>query len=69
MNKAIDSTLAEVLYKIACLDPQVHSDEGCNEWGEADCFHIARRLAFAALNNSGLLDELRVKFKSNYIEM
>jgi hypothetical protein len=42
-------TLAEALRKIADLNPEVDSDEGYNEWGEADCFSQAQEIARAAL--------------------
>jgi hypothetical protein len=39
----------EALLAILRLDPNVNSEEGSNEWGEADCFHQAQRLAADAL--------------------
>ena len=41
--------LREVLAKITALDPDVDSEEGMNEWGEADCFNKAQQIARAAL--------------------
>lgn len=37
------------LERISSLDPDKDSDEGYNEWGEADCFRQARRIAIGAL--------------------
>lgn len=37
------------LEKIQTLDPSVDSEEGYNEWGEADCFRQAQQLARTAL--------------------
>lgn len=37
--------LFEALEKIADLDPAEDSDEGFNEWGEADCFNMAQKIA------------------------
>jgi hypothetical protein len=45
--KQID-TLRKALNKIANLDPEFDSDEGFNEWGEADCFIQAQKIAIAA---------------------
>ena len=47
--KATQRELVEALSKIANLDAHEDSDEGFNEWGEADCFHQARDCARAAL--------------------
>ena len=41
-------TLRKALNKIAKLDPKFDSDEGFNEWGEADCFRKAQKIAIAA---------------------
>ncbi len=41
--------LRGALTKIAELHPDNDSDEGCNEWGEADCFVKAQRVARAAI--------------------
>jgi ribosomal protein L16 Arg81 hydroxylase len=41
-------TLRKALNKIANLDPKFDSDEGFNEWGEADCFIKAQKIALAA---------------------
>jgi hypothetical protein len=40
------------LARIADLDASIHSEEGYNEWGEADCFHQARDLARAAMQHT-----------------
>lgn len=37
------------LERIRDLDPAKDSDEGSNEWGEADCFHHAQKFAREAL--------------------
>ena len=37
------------LLKIAALDPAVDSEEGFNEWGEADCFNKAQAIAREAV--------------------
>lgn len=41
--------LGSALAGIISLDPEFDSDEGCNEWGEADCFRQAKELAKDAL--------------------
>ena len=41
--------LHAALTAIAALDPDKDSDEGLNEWGEADCFDMAQALARNAL--------------------
>jgi hypothetical protein len=41
--------LESVLRSIDDMDPAIDSDEGVNEWGEADCFRQAQRKAHAAL--------------------
>jgi len=41
--------LKEALEKIANLDPNYDSTEGYNEWGEADCFNQAQKIASEAL--------------------
>jgi multidrug efflux pump subunit AcrA (membrane-fusion protein) len=41
--------LVVALTKIASLDPAKDSDEGYNEWGEADCFRKAQEIAKNAL--------------------
>lgn len=40
----------DALHKIAALDPAVDSDEGYNEWGEADCFRKAQAIAAPGAN-------------------
>ena len=42
--------LLKALERIASLDPDVDSDEGFNEWGEAECFNLAQNIAREALN-------------------
>ena len=37
--------LREALIEIWTLDPAIDSDEGYNEWGEADCFRQAQEIA------------------------
>lgn len=37
------------LLSIQMLDPQYDSDNGMNEWGEADCFRQAKKIASDAL--------------------
>ena len=46
--------LIRALEKIAALDPSVDSEEGYNEWGEADCFIQAKEIAREALKEAGL---------------
>jgi len=45
--------LIRALEKIAALDPSVDSEEGYNEWGEADCFIQAKEIAREALKEAG----------------
>lgn len=40
------------LEKIAALDPYKDSEQGTNEWGEADCFNQAQEIARAVLQAS-----------------
>lgn len=42
---ALVAELEAALHKIAALNPEVDSDEGYNEWGEADCFRQAQEIA------------------------
>lgn len=44
---AENAALREALARIAALDPSTDSEEGFNEWGEADCFRKAKRIAAA----------------------
>jgi hypothetical protein len=44
--------LQAALNKIAALNPETDSSEGCNEWGEADCFNKAQDIARGALGLS-----------------
>lgn len=44
--------LLEALQKIADLDPGKDSDEGVNEWGEADCFRQAQDIAHEAIRKA-----------------
>lgn len=37
------------LNRISALNPETDSDEGYNEWGQADCFEQAKTIAIAAL--------------------
>ena len=41
--------LLAALARIAELDPATDSEEGFNEWGEADCFGQAKKIARAAI--------------------
>ncbi len=41
--------LRAALQDIVALDPGLHSAEGDNEWGEADCFGKAQGIAKEAL--------------------
>lgn len=45
--------LRAALKSIAELHPDKDSDEGFNEWGEADCFRKAQTIAGAALAKAG----------------
>jgi hypothetical protein len=47
--QAENEALRKALDRIAALDPSVDSDQGWNEWGEADCFDKAQEIAKAAL--------------------
>ena len=49
---AVADELLAALLKIGGLDPAVDSDEGHNEWGEADCFRQAQSIANAAINSA-----------------
>lgn len=40
------------LHRIAELDPRIDSEEGYNEWGEADCFRQAQKIAAAAMSDA-----------------
>ena len=46
------ATLRAGLENIKDLDPSVDSEEGHNEWGEAECFTIAQKMARQALELS-----------------
>lgn len=41
--------LRSELQRIVQLDPSKNSQEGFNEWGEADCFRLAQEIAKKAL--------------------
>ena len=41
----------EALEKIAALDPEKDSTEGFNEWGEAECFDLAKEIARQAFGD------------------
>lgn len=41
--------LRNALKRIAALDPEKDSEDGYNEWGEADCFRQAQAIAKEAL--------------------
>ncbi len=41
--------LRSYLQRIADLNPEEDSENGFNEWGEADCFRVAQNCARAAL--------------------
>ncbi len=43
------AVISKALHLIAELDPLNDSDEGYNEWGEADCFRQAQIIARSAL--------------------
>jgi hypothetical protein len=42
-------SMAAALARIVALDPEVHSANGYNEWGEAECFNQAQGIAKFAL--------------------
>ena len=44
--------LKAALEAIALINPDRNSDEGWNEWGEADCYKQILKLAHAALENT-----------------
>lgn len=54
LNGQRSSMYRAVLEKIAALDAAKDSEEGLNEWGEADCFTQAQELAKVAL---GAIDD------------
>lgn len=62
MTNAQINKLLEALAKIALLDPHEDSQE-CNEWAEADCFHIARQTASKALDEVNYDLEAAAKLK------
>lgn len=43
--------LAEALRKIEKLDPEVDTDQGFNEWGQAECFEKSQHIAKEALED------------------
>ena len=47
----IENLYAALKY-IAALDPEKDSDEGFNEWGEADCFRLSQQRAKAAIKDA-----------------
>lgn len=47
--------LVAALARISEMDAEKDSDQGWNEWGEADCFHQCRDLASALLRELGEL--------------
>jgi hypothetical protein len=47
--KAENLRYVDALMKIRDLDPNLDTDEGFNEWGEAKCFQLAKDAARAAL--------------------
>lgn len=58
----LDSTqkralMLKALRLIAELDPLTDSDEGYNEWGEADCFRQAQIIARSALVSTNNQEE------------
>lgn len=48
-NGASVNAYRAALERIAALDPATESEEGFNEWGEADCFNKAQEMARAVL--------------------
>ncbi len=51
------ATMSKALRLIAELDPLNDSDEGYNEWGEADCFRQAQIIARSALASTNNQEE------------
>jgi hypothetical protein len=49
MKQSETMKLREALKKISTLDAAKDSAHGWNEWGEADCFRQAQRIAREAL--------------------
>lgn len=47
-------TMRDALVKITELDPEKDSTEGYNEWGEAECFNKAQKLAREVLFDGNL---------------
>lgn len=47
--KIVVARYRAALEKIQQLDPSRDSEEGFNEWGEADCFRQSQKLATSAL--------------------
>ena len=50
-DKARIAELEAAIKTIAELDPEKDSDEGYNEWGEADCFNQAQIIASRVSTN------------------
>lgn len=48
-NNNINQVMLLALQRIAKIDPAYDSDEGYNEWGEAECFRQTQAIANAAL--------------------
>ena len=51
-NGAKVNELRDALEAIAALDPATNSEDGFNEWGEADCFRQAQALARKVLGDA-----------------
>jgi hypothetical protein len=51
----------QALQAIVDLDPSKDSEEGFNEWGEAECFRLAQDIAGAALRLSDVADSAVTK--------
>ena len=54
-----NSVERNALNKIIDLDPDKDSDKGFNEWGEADCFRRAQKIAKEALSQSKNLIKIK----------
>jgi len=61
--------MKNALQRIANLDPNYDSREGYNEWGEADCFNQAQKIAEEALNEKNNWTDANTEKPSAGIEV
>jgi len=60
--------LRAALQRIAELHPETDSEEGNNEWGEADCFNQAQKLAHDAISVAALDQIAEVIADGSYVQ-